>query len=130
MRRIRTGGVLLFLGTFLVISFPTFARPTALSPAEKSEIQHLLTYIEQCSCQFYRNGTWYQDTKAARKHVELKYDYFAKKGRVNSSEDFINRCASKSEISGKPYMVKCGDGSPLSVGQWLSDELQRYRRQN
>jgi hypothetical protein len=53
-----------------------------------------------------------------------------KKGQINSTEDFIKWSASKSEMSGKPYLVKCGDGSPPLLAQWLSDELERYRRQN
>jgi hypothetical protein len=71
----------------------------------------------------------YQVTKAVREHVELKYGYFMKKGQIKSTEDFIKWSASKSEISGKPYMVSCGNGSPLFLAQWLSDELDRYRRE-
>ena len=89
----------------------------------------MLIYIEGYGCQLCRNGTWYQDTKVVREHVELKYGYFMKKGKIKSTEDFIEWSASKSEISGKPYLVKCGNGSPLLLAQWLEDELERYRRE-
>jgi hypothetical protein len=113
----------------MAFSFPSLSMSSELEPAAKSEIQHLLIYIGQSGCEFYRNGTWYQDTKAVREHVELKYAYFMKKGQIRSTADFIKWSASKSEISGKPYMVKCGNKSPMLLAQWLSDELDRYRRE-
>ncbi len=130
MKRSRTIVALLILWSFAALSFPSPTRPADVSPVADPEIQHLLCYIEGCGCQFSRNGTWYQDTKAVRKHVELKYGYFMKKGQIKSTEDFIKRSASKSEMSGKPYLVKCGGGSPLFLSQWLSDELEQYRREN
>ena len=100
----------------------SFARPAELSSTTKSEISHLLDYLETSGCQFCRNGTWYNDMKAARDHAEQKYRYFAEKGRINSAEDFIKWAVSKSELSGKPYLVKSGNapknrppsGSPTS----------------
>jgi hypothetical protein len=99
-----------------------------LSPSTKSEIAHLLDCVEKSGCQFNRNGTWYKDAKAIREHAELKLHYFQDRGRVNSTEDFIKWAGSKSEISGKPYMVKCGNGSPMPTAQWLTEEVERYRK--
>jgi hypothetical protein len=124
-----TAAILFFLLSFAALSFPSLGLSAELSLASKSEIRHLLAYIEQPGSQFYRNGTWYKDTKAVRDHVELKYNYYTKKGQINSTEDFIKWSASKSEISGKPYMVKCGNESPMPLARWLSDELERYRKQ-
>ena len=118
------------LWPLMVLSFPSLLLSSELSPAVQSEIQHLLTHIEQSGCEFYRNGIRYRDTKAVRDHVELKYGYFMKKGQITSTEDFIKWSASKSEMSGKPYMVNCGNGSSLLLAQWLSDELDRYRRES
>jgi len=128
MKRRRAVAALLVLWCFAALFFPSYAQSADVSPAPNPEIQHLLSYIEGCGCEFCRNGTWYQDTKVVRRHVELKYGYFMKKGQIKSTEDFITWSASKSEISGKPYLVKCGDGSPLLLAQWLSDELERFRR--
>ena len=129
MRCTRTAAILFFLWSFAALSFPSFGLSAELSPAGKSEVHHLLTYMEQPGSQFYRNGIWYKDTKAVREHVELKYNYYTKKGQINSAEDFIKWSASKSEISGKPYMVKRDNGSPMPLAQWLSDELERYRKE-
>lgn len=109
---------------------PAFALAGALTPRAQSEIQHLLNYVEQSECQFYRNGVWYEDTKAARKHLELKYDYFSKKGRIVSAEDFVKWCATKSEMSGKPYRAKCSNGDGIPLSQWLLEELERYRKKS
>lgn len=126
MKSARTATVIAL--AFLALCFPSAVMSAELSAAAKAEIDHLLGYIEKSGCQFYRNGTWYADTKAAREHVELKYNYFAKKGRVNSTEDFIKWSATKSEISGKPYMVRIGSGSQMPVAQWLTEELARFRK--
>lgn len=121
--------VVLLLLPFLVLSFPLgVLSADEQSAAAKGEIEHLLGYIEHAGCQFYRNGTWYSDTKAARDHVQKKYEYFAKKGKVNSAEDFIQWAASKSEMSGNPYMVRYGNGAPIPLARWLTDELARYRK--
>ncbi len=118
--------VLLSLLSMPALSVITHAE---LAPVMRSEIEHLLDYVAESGCEFYRNGTWHKDTKAAREHMELKYNYFSKRGKINSAEDFIEWAGTKSEISGKPYMVRCGDGSPVPASQWLSEELERYRRQ-
>ncbi len=114
----------------LTLALPAslFAAPRDLSPASQSEITHLLTYLETCGCEFCRNGKWYTDMKAAREHAELKFHYFLDKGRIHSAEDFIAWAASKSEISGKPYLVKCGERATRPTADWLTEELDRYRK--
>ena len=127
MKSITKAAAVLFLSSSVVFSFPSLATPSELPPVARSEVLHLLSYIRQSSCQFCRNGTWYQDTNAVCGHIQLKADYFSEKGRIKSTEDFIKWAASKSEMSGKPYLVKCGDGPPMPLSQWLSEELDRYR---
>ncbi len=128
MRRSITSAVLLLILSVVAFSLPSPVLSAQLAPAQKDEIEHLLSYIEQSGCQFCRNGTWYDDTKKVRGHVELKYGYFLKKGQINSTEDFITWSASKSEMSGKPYLVKRGNESPMLLSQWLLEELERYRK--
>ena len=113
----------------MVIPIPSVSAPAELTPSAKSEISHLLDYIERSGCEFNRNGTWYTDTKAVREHVERKYDFFMKKGKIISTEDFIKWAATKSEMSGKPYTVKCPNGPQIPMSQWLREELERYRQQ-
>jgi hypothetical protein len=120
----------LLLTCFLLVLPGLLSQARAeLDPSARAEVSHLLEYVEKSGCEFYRNGTWHKDTKGVRDHAELKLRYFEQKGRINSAEDFIKWAGSKSEISGKPYMVKCNDGPPIPTSQWLSEELQRYRKQ-
>jgi hypothetical protein len=111
-----------------LLSFPMAAHSAELSPTVRTEIDHLLSHMEKSGCEFFRNGTWYKDPKAVREHVETKYHYFMDKGRINSAEDFIKWSATKSELSGKPYLVKCGDGFEQKLSQWLTDELNQFRK--
>jgi hypothetical protein len=124
----KTALSLLFL-SLLVLPVRKIAFPTDLSPTVQSEIAHLFSYLEKSGCQYYRNGTWYKEAKAVKDHVDKKYRYFAGKGKIDSTEDFIKWAATKSELSGKPYMVKCENGPEMPLAQWLTDELGRYRKQ-
>ena len=46
---------------------------------------------------------------------------------VQTTEQFIERAASRSSMSGEPYLVKCGNGAPVQSGQWLGFQLQDAR---
>jgi hypothetical protein len=59
----------------------------------EQEIHHLIDYIGNSGCQFYRNGKWY-DAKKARDHLELKYNLARNKGRLETTDDFIDKVAS------------------------------------
>ncbi len=89
------------------------------------EINFLLGYVDGSGCQFYRNGSWY-DSKAAQEHLRDKYNYLSK-NQINTTEDFIEKAATKSSFSGQPYGVKCNDGISQTSNKWLRDELARFR---
>ena len=92
--------------------------------ATGEEIAYLLSFIRKSSCTFIRNGSEY-DGPAAADHVQQKYDYY--KGDIRTAEDFIDRAATKSLLSGDPYKVRCGSGSPVLAADWLRSVLQSYR---
>jgi len=93
--------------------------------AEK-EILHLFDSLEKSNCEFNRNGSWYSPQEAA-KHLERKYHYLVKKGLINSAEQFIDRAASRSSLSGESYLVRCGDSRPIKSSDWFTDELKKLR---
>ena len=101
----------------------TFSSSHVFADME-SEINHLLTYIENSQCSFIRNGSAHSGPDA-RDHIVKKYNYF--KDRINSAEEFIEYSATKSTISGRPYKVRC-DGKEYLTAQWLNDELIKYRK--
>jgi hypothetical protein len=90
------------------------------------EIEHLFDHIKNSGCRFNRNGQWY-NAEEAMKHIHNKYNYLVKRGRINSTEQFIERAASKSSMSGKPYMIKCGEGEPVKSSVWFKRELMNFR---
>ena len=100
-----------------------WARPSA---AEAEEIEHLLGYLATSGCTFNRNGTWHAAQQAAQ-HLRDKYDYLLKKNLVTTAESFIELAASRSSVSGRPYLVRCGSAAPLQSETWFRTELKRFR---
>jgi len=72
----------------------------------KTEVNYPLGFIESSGCEFYRNGTWY-DSKRAQAHLRDKYELLAAADRISTAEDFIEKAATKSGLSGRPYQVRC-----------------------
>jgi hypothetical protein len=105
-----------------IVAGSMLAAEARASPAD--EIRHLLDYIGGSGCSFVRNGVE-SDGAAAREHVAAKYAYA--RSRVRSAEDFIRLAASRSSMTGEPYVVRCGSTRSLSE-DWLMDELRRYRK--
>ena len=90
----------------------------------ENEIDHLLNYIRNSGCVFFRNGDEHNSAEAVD-HILGKYDYF--KEDIRRTEDFIELCATKSTISKEFYFIKCGNREQIKVRDWLMAELLRYR---
>jgi hypothetical protein len=119
-----TMGPLLMLGVLLA----PVARAEP-STSVRVEVDFLLGYVEGSGCEFYRNGTWH-DPKAAQAHLRDKYKFLAARGLINTTEDFIEKAATRSSLSGEPYRVRCRDGATVTTNQWLHAELSRFRTFN
>lgn len=102
---------------------PAWAQQDARA---RQEIAHLLDFVGKSGCQFNRNGSWH-DSKAAREHLQEKYDYLQRRKLVPDTKAFIERAATQSSMSGKAYLIRCGSGQPTTSAQWLNAELERYR---
>ena len=103
----------------------TTAIVLALDPQTKAEIDELISYVGTSGVRFIRNGTEYSGAEGAQ-HLR---DKLAKAGdRVKTTDDFINGIASKSYISGKPYLVKFADGHTQPTGEWLKAHLAETRK--
>ena len=114
------------IGLALLSIAATLAHGGDLAPTAKAEIDALLKRLETSACQFYRNGTWY-DGSAAKDHLQTKLDYLVKKGGVTTSEEFIEKVAAKSSLSGQPYKVRCPNEQEQPCAVWLTNELRRLR---
>jgi hypothetical protein len=83
---------------------------------------YLIDQVAKSHLTFIRNGTEYSSQEAAD-HIRSKYEHF--KSQIKSPEDFIHLCASKSLLSGKPYLVSTAQGK-IPVEQWLGEILIEY----
>lgn len=103
----------------LLMSFSSYAADDV--PAE---IDYLLQSIGNSDCTFIRNGERH-DAQAAEEHLRMKYS----KARrfAPSSEKFIERLASKSYLSKKPYFIECPGQEQVPSGDWLMQRLEEYR---
>lgn len=118
-------------GMALCCAMPALAQDAArtrtdVQAAVQAEVRQLLDFVAASGCQFQRNGEWH-DAKAARGHLERKYDYLRKRQLVPDTEAFIARAATESSLSGKPYQARCGNTQPIPSAQWLHTELKRLR---
>jgi hypothetical protein len=111
----------------VVLAIGAAARSAEPRPEAGREIGYLLERLGQSGCQFNRNGTWYGAAEA-RSHLENKLGSLSKRGLVRTAEDFIHRAASRSSMSGKPYLMRCGGGLVVPCEQWLLAELEQRRR--
>lgn len=109
----------------LCLSFVPVARAEPSINAQV-EVSFLLGYVEGSGCEFYRNGTWH-DSRAAQAHLRDKYKYLVARNMIITAEDFIEKAATQSSFTGRPYEVRCGDGVVVSSNQWLRIELARFR---
>ncbi len=99
-----------------------FAVSASGADAEQ-EIDYLLDFVADSGCTFHRNGDDHGSADAAE-HLRLKY----RRGKryADTAEDFIDRLASESSWTGKPYTVTCGERTEPS-GRWLHRALADYR---
>jgi hypothetical protein len=108
-----------FLVLMLLSTFTLAAEPKT----EDAKIQGLIDHIGgMANAKFYRNGSEY-DAKSAAKFLTAKWNK-QKKG-INSAEEFIEKVATKSSTSGKPYLIKLEDGKQVECGPYLSGRLKQ-----
>lgn len=99
----------------------------APSTDARREITQLIGSLDGSQCQFQRNGSWYGPAEA-RSHLQRKYDYLLKKDMVDTAEQFIERAASRSSMSGKAYRIRCPGQPEQTSAAWFGARLQALRQ--
>lgn len=117
MRATHVSGIVALLTAMVCYSVASVAATA------ESEIEQLLEFVAQSGCEFERNGSSHSSVDAAD-HLRLKY----RRGKryVSSAEQFIDRLATESSWTGKPYMVRC-EGREQPSGAWLYQALEEQR---
>ena len=113
----------------LVTSFVILALFTGAVSAqdniEKKKIEFLISSVENLKgAKFIRNGSEYDDGKAAAAHLRMKLQKAG--GYVQTADDFIKLCASKSFLTGKPYMIRSSNGKTIKAEEYFREKLKEY----
>lgn len=114
------------LASIVLLAAAHAATATPLPPAARAEVDALLTRLQASGCEFNRNGSWYAGAEA-KGHLLKKLEYLEGKDMVQTAEQFIERGASSSSMSGKPYLVRCPGKAPVESAQWLKTDLLAVR---
>jgi len=93
---------------------------------KSAEVDALLARLQASGCSFNRNGSWYPAAEA-RTHLLRKLEYLEDRDLVQTTEQFIARAGTGSSMSGKPYLVRCGNAAPQESRAWLTRELEVVR---
>ena len=92
---------------------------------EKKKIEFLISSVENLKgAKFIRNGSEYDDGKAAAAHLRMKLQKAG--GYVQTADDFIKLCASKSFLTGKPYMIRSSNGKTIKAEEYFREKLKEY----
>jgi|SRR5688572_11338178 len=109
----------LFFGMLLP---PAFASQT-VPAAERLKIESLIKQVGGLkNAKFIRNGSTYEVATAVR-FLRSKWD--ANADDVKTARDFIDKVASISGTSGKPYLIRFNDGREIRSRDYLLAELQK-----
>jgi hypothetical protein len=103
------------------------SQPHAGAPAmhmtEAQKIQALIHSVETLNgAVFIRNGSEYDAAKAAS-HLRMKLDYAGKK--VQTAEQFIDKLATGSSMTGKPYRIRFADGHSVESAVYFREQLRK-----
>lgn len=102
------------------------STPGAAAPTENTDetIRYLIEYIRDSNVTFVRNFSNHTSAEAAE-HVEKKYRHFEDK--IDTPEEFIELCASKSLMTRTAYNIIDERGRRLPSREWLMHALDAYR---
>jgi hypothetical protein len=109
----------LFFGMLLP---PVVAGQTSPA-AEREKIELLIKQVGEIKeAKFIRNGSTYEVATAVR---FLRGKWEANDSSVKTARDFIEKVASASGTSGKPYLIRFNDGREIKSREYLLAELQK-----
>jgi uncharacterized protein DUF5329 len=115
--------VMVLIAFFLSVAAATADDKPA---SEREKIEALIKHVEDLAdAKFVRNDSPY-DAKTAAKFLRRKWD--AKKSEIKTAQDFIDKAASISSTSGKPYLIRFKDGTETKAGEYLTAQLKKLTR--
>ncbi len=101
----------------------SFVQAQTLPNSEKQKIEALIKQIANLKdAKFVRNGSAYNANSAA---VFLRRKWEANESEVKTALDFIDKVASFSGTSGKPYLIRFKDGGEIKSRDFLLAQLKK-----
>ncbi len=114
--------ILIFAFTLASGDF-SFAQAQTLSNSEKQKIEALIKQVANLKdAKFVRNGSAYNADSAA---TFLRRKWEANDSEVKTARDFIDKVASFSGTSGKPYLIRFEDGGEIKSRDFLLAQLKK-----
>ena len=114
----------LSLTTILIVTI-CFSLEAQAAESLEQTIDYLISHVAHSDATFIRNGEAHTGTEASA-HIKAKYQHF--KDQIKTPEDFIRLSASKSLLSGKPYLVRTKAGKETRLDEWLTEALKQHRQ--
>ncbi len=106
-----------------LLILPSWVQAQNLPAAEKQKIETLIKQVGDLKeAKFVRNGSTYEPASAVR---FLRGKWNANKAEVKNARDFIDKVATKSDTSGKPYLMRFHDGKEIPSREFLLAELKK-----
>jgi uncharacterized protein DUF5329 len=123
MRKLGIIGLLFSWLLFLGMALSTVVVGQIAPAAEQRKIESLIKQVgELKDAKFIRNGSTYEVSAAVR---FLRGKWEANDAEVKTARDFIDKVASASGTSGKPYLIRFKDGREIKSRDYLLAELQK-----
>jgi hypothetical protein len=114
--------VTVFALTYLLAGHPLL-RAQDKPLTEKQKIEALIQHVaDMKGAKFVRNDTEH-DASTAAKFLRGKWQ--ANEAGVKTAKDFIDKVASVSSTSGKPYVIRFQDGKEVRSGEYLTEVLRK-----
>ena len=111
----------LALGWLTLAFCPGFASASDLPSAEQKKIDALIVEVERMTdAVFIRNGNQYTADLAAE---FLRRKWQAYRSEIHSAADFIDKVASFSSTTGKPYSIRWRDGRERLSAEFFRTKL-------
>lgn len=101
--------------------------PMQAMATPSQDIARLIAALGESGCEFERNGSWHSAARA-QAHLQRKYAWLRERDLAPTPELFIERAATESSRSGKPYRVRCPGKPVVPSAQWFRERLDALRR--
>lgn len=110
----------------LLVACVSLAEGGEISEAEKTKIVKLIEHVKELKdAVFVRNGVEY-DAATAAKFLQGKWD--ANAAEIKSAGEFIDKAASVSSTTGKPYLIRLRRSTTtqeFKSGEYLHEQLKK-----